>query len=155
MIKQLTSSSGSSPHGEESTRLQSHRYNLVDEDNGEPLDAQKVAEGVNREMKFLEEQRLGEPVLRKTVRSVIWTARWVHRTKGDGVRSRYVARQFKNATEESECDVYAATPRLESIRMLIAWALVNKYEIRTGDFSVAFMFAPVPEENICGSTARS
>eukprot|EP00971_Amphidinium_carterae_P293159 5820480-Amphidinium_carterae.2 len=29
--------------------------------------------------------------------------------------------------------------------MLIAWALVNKYEIRTGDFSVAFMFTPVPE----------
>eukprot|EP00971_Amphidinium_carterae_P118766 2352856-Amphidinium_carterae.1 len=97
-------------------------------------------------MKFLEEQRLGEPVLRKTVKSVIWTARWVHRIKGDGVRSRYVARQFKNATEESECDVYAATPRLESVRMLIACALVNKYEIRTGDFSVAFMFTPVPED---------
>eukprot|EP00971_Amphidinium_carterae_P176304 3495095-Amphidinium_carterae.1 len=110
-------------------------YNLVDEDTGEPLDAQKVAEGVNRVMKFLDEQRLGEPVLRRTVRSVIWTARWVHRIKGDGVRSRYVARQFKNATEEVESDVYAATPRLETIRLLLAWALVNKYEIRTGDFS--------------------
>eukprot|EP00971_Amphidinium_carterae_P007033 139166-Amphidinium_carterae.1 len=36
-------------------------YDLVNEDNRQPLDAQKVAEGVNREMKFLEEQRLGEP----------------------------------------------------------------------------------------------
>eukprot|EP00971_Amphidinium_carterae_P188111 3733791-Amphidinium_carterae.3 len=80
------------------------------------------------------------------IRSVIWTARWVHRVKGDGVRSRYVARQFKNATEEVESDVYAATPRLETIRLLIAWALANKYEIRTGDFSVAFMFTPVPED---------
>eukprot|EP00971_Amphidinium_carterae_P195430 3878317-Amphidinium_carterae.2 len=80
-------------------------YDLVDEDNGQPLDAQKVAEGVNREMKFLEEQRLGEPVLRKnvTAKSVIWTARW-----------------FKNATEEVESDVYSATPRLETIRLLIA-----------------------------------
>eukprot|EP00971_Amphidinium_carterae_P206505 4097718-Amphidinium_carterae.1 len=34
-------------------------YDLVDEDTGEPLDAQKVAEGVSREMKFLDEQRLG------------------------------------------------------------------------------------------------
>eukprot|EP00971_Amphidinium_carterae_P021928 432784-Amphidinium_carterae.1 len=76
-------------------------------------------------MKFLEEQKLGETVDRNTVRSVIWTARWVHRVRGDGVRSRYVARQFKNATEEVESDVYAATPRLETIRLLIAWALVN------------------------------
>eukprot|EP00971_Amphidinium_carterae_P002922 57197-Amphidinium_carterae.1 len=97
-------------------------------------------------MKFLDEQRLGEPVLRSTVRSVIWTTRWVHRVKGDGVRSRYVARQFKNATVEVESDVYAATPRIETIRLLIAWALVNKHEIRTGDFSVAFMFTPVPED---------
>eukprot|EP00971_Amphidinium_carterae_P254076 5044036-Amphidinium_carterae.3 len=82
----------------------SYYYDLVDEDNGQPLDAQKAAEGVNRETRFLEEQRLGEPVLRKdvTAKSVIWTARWVHRIKGDGVRSRYVARQFKNATEEVE-----------------------------------------------------
>eukprot|EP00971_Amphidinium_carterae_P202984 4027980-Amphidinium_carterae.1 len=85
-------------------------------------------------MKFLEEKRLGEPVPRKNVtESVIWTTRWVHRTKGDGVRSRYVARQFKNATEEVESDVYAATPRLETIRLLIAWALVNGYEVRTGE----------------------
>eukprot|EP00971_Amphidinium_carterae_P268220 5321508-Amphidinium_carterae.1 len=39
-------------------------------------------------MKFLEEQRLGEPVLQKSVtaKSVIWTARWVHRIKGDRLR---------------------------------------------------------------------
>eukprot|EP00971_Amphidinium_carterae_P317583 6313129-Amphidinium_carterae.1 len=109
-------------------------YHLVDEDgldSGQPLDAQKVVDGVNREMKFLEEQRLGEPVLSKNVteKSVIWTARWVHRIKGDGVRSRYVARQFKSATEEVERDVYAAMPRLESIRLLIAWPLPNRYEV--------------------------
>eukprot|EP00971_Amphidinium_carterae_P181975 3611212-Amphidinium_carterae.1 len=97
-------------------------------------------------MKFLEEQKLGETILRSAVKSTIWTARWVHRVKGDGVRSRYVARQFKNATDEVESDVYAATPRLETIRLLIAWALVNGHEIRTGDFSVAFMFTPVPED---------
>eukprot|EP00971_Amphidinium_carterae_P154148 3057136-Amphidinium_carterae.5 len=39
-------------------------HNLVDEDNDQPLDAQRVAEGVRREMKFLDEQRLGEPYLR-------------------------------------------------------------------------------------------
>eukprot|EP00971_Amphidinium_carterae_P173428 3437877-Amphidinium_carterae.2 len=67
-------------------------YDLVDEDNGQPLDAQKVAEGIHREMKFLDEQRLGEMYLRKNVpeRAVVWTTRWVHRVKGDGVRSQYV-----------------------------------------------------------------
>eukprot|EP00971_Amphidinium_carterae_P349130 6490861-Amphidinium_carterae.3 len=99
-------------------------------------------------MKFLDEQRLGEPYLRKDVpeRAVVWTARWVHRIKGDGVRSRYVARQFKNASAEADSEVYAATPRLESIRILIAWALMYGHEIRTGDLSVAFMFTPVPED---------
>eukprot|EP00971_Amphidinium_carterae_P348551 6490556-Amphidinium_carterae.1 len=104
-----------------------HYYDLVDEDNGQPLDAQTVAEGVRREMKFLDEQRLREPYLRKEVpeRAVVWTAKMVHRIKGDGVRSRYDARQFKNASADSETEskVYAATPRLESIPILIAWAL--------------------------------
>eukprot|EP00971_Amphidinium_carterae_P195626 3882197-Amphidinium_carterae.1 len=109
----------------------SEYYDLVDEDTGEPLDAQKVVEGVNREMQFLEEQKLGETFDRSTVKSTLWTARWVHRVKGDGVRSRYVARQFKNTTDEVESDVYAATPRLEAIQLLIAWALVNGHEIRT------------------------
>eukprot|EP00971_Amphidinium_carterae_P189097 3754016-Amphidinium_carterae.2 len=65
-------------------------------------------------MKFLDEQRLSEPYLRKEVpeRAVIWTARWVQHVKGDGVRSRYVARQFKNASAEADTEVYAATPRL-------------------------------------------
>eukprot|EP00971_Amphidinium_carterae_P189238 3756456-Amphidinium_carterae.1 len=59
-------------------------------------------------MKFLEEQKLGETVDRSTVKLTVWTARWVHRVKGEGVRSRHVARQFKNATDEVESDVYAA-----------------------------------------------
>eukprot|EP00971_Amphidinium_carterae_P149924 2972312-Amphidinium_carterae.1 len=126
---------------------QADYQDLVDEDTGEPRDAQKVAEGLNREMKFLNEQTLGEIVDRNAAKSTVWTARWVHRVKGEGVRARYVARQFKNATDEVESDVYAATPRLETIRLLIAWALVNGHEIRTGDFSVAFMFTPVPEES--------
>eukprot|EP00971_Amphidinium_carterae_P351973 6492370-Amphidinium_carterae.2 len=42
-------------------------YDLVDEDNVQPLDAQKVVEGVHREMKFLNEQRLGEPYPRDKV----------------------------------------------------------------------------------------
>eukprot|EP00971_Amphidinium_carterae_P349481 6491037-Amphidinium_carterae.5 len=61
-------------------------YNLVDvidsmrtTDNHSML-RRLLIKVVNREMKFLEEQRLGEPVLRKNVtgKSVIWTARWVH-----------------------------------------------------------------------------
>eukprot|EP00971_Amphidinium_carterae_P024649 486000-Amphidinium_carterae.1 len=87
-------------------------YDLVDEDNGQPLGARKVAEGVHQEMRFLDEQRLGEPYLRKDMpeRAVIWTARWVPRIKGDGVRSRYMARQFKNASAEADSEAYSATP---------------------------------------------
>eukprot|EP00971_Amphidinium_carterae_P079274 1568550-Amphidinium_carterae.3 len=68
-------------------RLAADYYNLVDEDNGQPLDARKVAEGVHREMKFLDEQGLGEPYPRDKVpeKAVVWTARWVRRIKGDGV----------------------------------------------------------------------
>eukprot|EP00971_Amphidinium_carterae_P177950 3529194-Amphidinium_carterae.2 len=99
-------------------------------------------------MRFLNEQRLREPFPRnkEPEKAVIWTARWVHRSKVDGVRSRDVARQFRNASAEADSEVYAATPRLESICMLIVWALLYGYEVRTGDFSVACMFTPVPED---------
>eukprot|EP00971_Amphidinium_carterae_P312416 6209288-Amphidinium_carterae.2 len=56
-------------------------YDLVDEDNGQPLEPNKVAEGVHREMQFLNEQRLGEPYPRDKVpeKAIVWTARWVAR----------------------------------------------------------------------------
>eukprot|EP00971_Amphidinium_carterae_P350958 6491827-Amphidinium_carterae.2 len=53
------------------------------------------------------------------------------------------------ASTEADSDVYAATPRLdslESIRTLMGWALLYGYEVKTGDCSVAFMFTPVPED---------
>eukprot|EP00971_Amphidinium_carterae_P350077 6491368-Amphidinium_carterae.2 len=69
-------------------------------------------------MRFLDEQRLGEPYLRREV----------------------PARRSEHSSGEADSEVYAATPRLESIRLLIAWAHMHGFEVKTEDFSVAFMF---------------
>eukprot|EP00971_Amphidinium_carterae_P095018 1880067-Amphidinium_carterae.1 len=90
-------------------------------------------------MKFLDEQRSGEPYLRREVpeRPVVWS----HCGLPDG----FVALRAMESDQEADSEVHAATPRLESIRILIAWALIHGREIRTGDFSVALMFTPVPD----------
>ena len=52
----------------------------------------------------------------------ILTSRWVHRWKGDEVRSRLVARGYGQHIKDLD-DVYASTPILVSLRLLLAISL--------------------------------
>ena len=51
--------------------------------------------------------------------------RWVDTLKADGVRSRLVARDFKGADNDRD-DLFAATPPLESKRLLLSRAATRK-----------------------------
>eukprot|EP00971_Amphidinium_carterae_P331943 6465804-Amphidinium_carterae.3 len=123
-------------------------YNLVDEDNGQSLDAQQVADGVRQEMKFLDEQRLGEPYLRREV------------PEGSGLDC-----QMGTSYQRRRCPIritaiqachyrggQRSVRRNTKVRKhqdtdsMAHWALMYGHEIRTGDFSVAFMFTPVPDD---------
>ena len=52
------------------------------------------------------------------------TARWVDVQKAEGVRSRLVARDFKGGDKDRD-DLFAATPSLESKRLLISRAATS------------------------------
>ena len=53
------------------------------------------------------------------------SVRWVDTLKSDGVRSRQVARDFKGGDNDRD-DLFAATPPLESKRMLLSKAATRK-----------------------------
>ncbi|CAK0837226.1 unnamed protein product [Prorocentrum cordatum] len=112
-----------------------------DDDDGECLDPDAVREGIKREAKCMEPLGVGEVAERPRDKKARGT-RWCRRKKGEGVRSRFVAKQFRGAQAG---DFFPCTPRTEAVRALMAAALLLKHFIVTTDFSAAFMHAPVKE----------
>ena len=87
-----------------------------------PLDPQAVADARREEFEFIRKLDLYEEVsvqdcLKHTGRPPIST-KWVDILKGDSVRSRWVARDFKPKGEKYMADLFAAMPPLEAKRML-------------------------------------
>ncbi|CAK0802014.1 unnamed protein product, partial [Prorocentrum cordatum] len=112
-----------------------------DDDDGEHFDPNQVHEGIKREAKSMESLGVGGPVLRPCGKKA-WGTRWCHREEGDGVWSRFVAGQFKDAKAG---DFFACASRAGAVRALMAAALLLKHVIATTDFSAAFMRAPVKD----------
>ena len=54
------------------------------------------------------------------------TVRWVETLKAEGVRSRLVARDFKERKDKDREDLFAPPPPLEAKRMLISRAATRK-----------------------------
>ena len=55
-----------------------------------------------------------------------WGARWCHREKGDGVRSRFLVKQFNDAKHG---DFFTYTPRAEAMRILLTAATLLRHTI--------------------------
>ena len=107
------------------------------------MPADKVKAGMDKEMDQLSYFEVYDEVPIEQVGSEeIWSTRWVHRLRGDEVRSRLVVRQFNNSMRE---DVYAGTPTPSSIRILLYVAVLLNLPVNIGDFCVAFMQSKVKE----------
>jgi hypothetical protein len=113
-----------------------------DEDDGAALPQDRAIEGVRRELDFMAKLEVGKKVPRASLPpgTKVWGGRWCHRRKGDEVRSRYVAQQFRDPTDD---EAYAGTPRTEAIRIMIAAALAESLPLVAADFSVAFLHTPM------------
>ncbi|CAK0857324.1 unnamed protein product [Prorocentrum cordatum] len=112
-----------------------------DDDDGERLDPDAVREVIKREANFMESLGVGEVAARPRDKKV-WGTRCCRRKKGEGVRSRFVVKQFRDAQAG---DFFACTPHTEAVRVLMAAALMLKHVVVTTDFSVAFMRTPVKD----------
>ncbi|CAK0899784.1 unnamed protein product, partial [Prorocentrum cordatum] len=112
-----------------------------DDDDGEHLDPNKAHEGAKRGANCMGPLGVGGPAPRPRDKEV-WGTRWRHRKKGEGARSRFVARQFQDAQAG---DFIACAPRTEAVRTPMAAALLLKRAAATTDFSAAFTRAPVKD----------
>ena len=68
---------------------------------------------------------------------------WVHRWKGDTVKSRLVVRGFERLFTGAE--TCAATPALTTLFLMINYALSTGLSKATGDVSTAFLHASLNE----------
>ena len=90
-------------------------------EQGGGLDPEKVAEACKEEVAFMKGRGLWEVVPRPEGITPV-SVRWVDVLKADGAtRSRLVARDFRGGDRHRD-DLFAATPPLEAIRVLISRA---------------------------------
>ncbi len=71
------------------------------------------------------------------------TTTWVDRRRGDSVKSRLCAREFRASTFHSPVETYAATPSAVSIRLIDLLACSRKLSVVVADVSSAFLHAEV------------
>ena len=72
--------------------------------------------------------------------------KWIDRNKQDAknplYRSRLVGKEFNTY---NDITLYAATPPLEALRLIISLAVMHGYDIMTNYVSRAYFYAPVKE----------
>ena len=116
-----------------------------EEDDGSVLPTDLVHAGIDRELDRMSKLNVSSRFLRADVPkgTKIWSARWCHRRKGDGVRSRYVVRQFRDSDWET---AFSGVPGLTVVRVLLAICIIEDLEAVPGDFETAFMNTPLEEK---------
>ncbi len=123
---------------------------FVDDVTGEPLDKEEATAARRLEMKFFKQKGVYTKVKRQAWMKVIST-KWLDVNKGDSTnrnyRARLVGREIKRDKRE---DLFAATPPLESLRMIISICAGHQHErspsdnniIMTNDVKRAYFHAP-------------
>ena len=112
----------------------------------EEFPEQELKEGMTEEMDSMRKFDVFTEVLTSeldedTVRNAI-TTRWVHRWKGDKIRSRLVCRGFTEEITDTD-QVYASTPLLVMVKLLILLSLALRWSILFFDVGTAFLHANV------------
>ena len=114
---------------------------------GQLFPKDKLMEGRRREMMNLAHFGVATLVRRDRLPkgTRIISTRWEEKWKGEDVRSRFVARDYRHLDPKRE-DIFAATPTDTGLLILLALAASKRHVIRTGDLTTAFMHADLQEE---------
>ena len=108
------------------------------------FDEEKLKKGMIKEMTSMVNQGVFEEITldqatEEEKRNIIGS-KWVHRNKGDEVRSRIVGLGYDEVIKDAD-DVYASTPLFAILRVILCIALARSWSIRVGDISTAFLHA--------------
>ena len=110
---------------------------------------EQTTEGMKQEIRSMKAQQVYTEVSYNTLtseqRNKIIKSRWSFRQKGDIVRARIVAKEY---TEEVKDNVYASTPIFCVLRLLLTMSLVNKWKVKAGDISTAFLHAKAATDDL-------
>ena len=128
-----------------------------DDIHGKKLDPKKVRTARREEIGYYYKMKMHDKVpisecLARTGQQPIGV-RWIDHNKGDDLhelyRSRLVAQQFNSGPMEE--NIFAATPPLEALRMVISNATTGKKNkvIMIADVSRAYMYARIPDDEYC------
>ena len=124
-----------------------------DDISGEQLDGKAVVQARRKELGYIEDKKVWRKIRRSEAVRRGWKVvrtRWIDTNKGDwenpDIRSRLVAKEFNNGEEDG---LFAATPPLEALRMLVSDAATvsgckgQDKVIMINDVARAFFEAPV------------
>ena len=123
---------------------------FYDDVTGEPLEKKEAVAARKLEIEFFKKKGVYTKVRRQSWMKVI-TTRWLDTNKGDKInknyRSRLVGREIKRDKRE---DLFAATPPLESLRMILSICASHRnsqhgaddYIVMTNDVKRAYFHAP-------------
>ena len=112
------------------------------------FDQEKLKKAMMKEMTSMVNQGVFEEITldqatEEEKRNIIGS-KWVHRSKGDEVRSRIVGLGYDEVIKDAD-DVYAST-LFAILRAILCIALVRSWSIRVGDISTAFSMHYVEQQ---------
>ena len=128
-----------------------------DDVTGEELDPREVAKARGQEMEYVRQKKVWRKITRREAQRrgiKIIKTRWIDINKGDrwnpNYRSRFVGKEFNDGKEGG---LFAATPPLEALKMLISDVATTRRgrkrkSMMINDVARAFFEAPVKRE-IC------
>ena len=124
----------------------------VDDLTGEPLEAESVRGARREEMDFVQkigvyEEAEESECWRKTGKAPIST-KWVDIRKGEDVRSRWVARYFREKGEGDRPDLFASMPPLEAKKLLFRKMAQQRFD--TSGRTLKLMFIDVRKAHLNG-----
>ena len=123
---------------------------FIDDTTGVPLDKELAIQARRLEIEYFRKMGVYTKVKREPWMKVI-TTRWLDTNKGDetspSYRARLVGRELKRDRRD---DLFAATPPLESLRMIMSICASNQREyqreknfiVMTNDIKRAYFYAP-------------
>ena len=106
--------------------LQASPHAAWDDISAAPLDPVKVVAARKLEIKYADQKPVWKKILRSVAKAKGWKivkSRWIDINKGDdknpNYRSRMVGKEFNDSVVDG---LFAATPPLEALRLLLSWA---------------------------------
>ena len=107
-------------------------YDFVDDISMKPLSKDRAIEARRLEIDFFRKMKVYEKVLRsKAAGHKVITTRWLDVDKGDEQRPNYRARLVgRELKTDNRLDLFAATPPLESLRLLCSICASNQWRER-------------------------